>query len=114
MCAGLGAVIGAYAVALEDYSRAKAEDRVAAREREREAWEDEHLVPLMTAEAAAAFFAERRRQRERREDIKREERMHRERLAVEQRKCRALESGASRSGYGFGLGLLLGTIVDGD
>lgn len=110
----VGMIVGAYGQALDEQLRAKTEERLAAREREREKWEDEHLVPLMTAEAAAAFFAERRRQKERREDIKREERMHRERLAIERRKAAALERSASRGRYGFGLGVLLGTMIDGD
>lgn len=97
------------------YLEAKAETDRLAREREAEAWEDEHPLPLMTAEQRSRFLAERVRLKERREDIKRQERMHRERLAVESRKASALERNASRSNYsGLGLGIILGSVLDGD
>lgn len=71
--------------------QAKSDLDFRRREWEQQRWEDEHLLPLMDPTQRANFLAERRRQRERREDIAREERQHRERLAVEQAKALAVE-----------------------
>lgn len=108
--AALSAAVGeAQVAAYHQASEAKTAKLLAEHER----WEDENLLPLMTAEAGSAFLVERRRQRERREDIWREEKQHKERLAAEYAKASALRERASalRRRSGFGLGLLLGFVA---
>lgn len=97
-----GAVIG--------YHEGLAERRRAAAELEEDQWFDTTILPLLSPEQAAAMLSERQRLRQRREDIRRQERQHRERLAVESRKASALESQARNRDGGFWRGFFLGRI----
>jgi hypothetical protein len=113
------AFAAAYSTAVVAYQearlRAQSEQRIAQLQREIEQWEDDKLLPLMSDDEKHAFLAERRRVRERREDVARQERMHRELVAVENRKAAALERQASKSSLsGIGLGIILGSVLDGD
>lgn len=107
--------ISAVASYQEQLLKAKHKQLLQKREREAEEWEDEHLLPLMANDQRSAFLAERKRLKERREDIERQERQHRELVAVESRKAAAMERQARKSSLGaIGLGVVLGSILDGD
>lgn len=97
LAAAAGQVLLAREKARDDLARINAE-------REQEAWEDEHLLPAMQPDERVRFLRERRRLKERREDIATAERQHRERLAAEREKAAAIrEAGRHRDGFLRGL-----------
>lgn len=108
------AVIGSAAAAYQQQrheSLARAEEE--RRRREHEAWEDETLLPAMAPDQRERFLAERRRLNERREDAARQERQHRERLAVEREKAAAIRDAGRRSDSSFLRGFIWGEILGG-
>jgi hypothetical protein len=105
------AVAAAAGEALIARERARADLARITAEREQEAWEDEHLLPAMQPEERARFLAERRRLKERREDIARAERQHRELLAVEREKAASIREAGRQRSDGFLRGLIWGEIL---
>src|SRR5688572_15486699 len=107
MFTGMAMIAACTAYAVEQQAIQRREQR----EREAEAWEDANILPLLSDEKRDAFLVERRRRKERAEDIRREERQHQELVAAQRSIASAIES--RRSGLlPFAAGFLLGDLVD--
>lgn len=92
-----------------EYER-RARDLAKQRGREAEEWENAHLLPLMSQAVRDAFLVERQRRKERREDIERQERHHRELVAAQRETASAVRRASSGVGS-FARGFIWGSIL---
>lgn len=105
------ALVAAFGEAMLAQQRARAAEVKRQRDREQEEWEDENLLPLMSVEDRKKFLAERVRIKERREDIERQERHHRQILEAEREKARAIRAAGECDRGSFLRGFIWGQIV---